>query len=52
MRRDRERGANLIEYMLLVFFIALACLVAVTYLGESRDSVFDRSGSSIANASP
>jgi len=30
---DRERGASLVEYALLVSLIAVVCLVAVTTLG-------------------
>jgi Flp pilus assembly pilin Flp len=33
--RDREGGASLVEYALLVGLIALVCLIAVTYLGQS-----------------
>jgi Flp pilus assembly pilin Flp len=32
---DNERGANLVEYALLVALIALVCLTAVTFLGRS-----------------
>lgn len=37
-----ERGANLIEYTLLIALIALVCVVAVTQLGtDVRDKGFE-----------
>ena len=30
-----ERGASLVEYALLVALIAVVCIVAVTFLGDS-----------------
>ena len=33
--RDDERGASLVEYALLVAFIAIVCIAAVTLLGTS-----------------
>ena len=35
-----EEGASLVEYALLVMFIALACVTAVTALGLSVNGVF------------
>ena len=29
-----ERGANLLEYSLLLAFVALACIFAITQIGE------------------
>ena len=46
---DHERGASLVEYALLVALIAVVCIVAVTFLGSSASSKFDKVGSSIAN---
>lgn len=39
--RGDERGANLIEYSLLVAFIAVAVLFAVTQVGEKTLSNMD-----------
>ncbi|MGI8755178.1 MAG: Flp family type IVb pilin [Acidimicrobiales bacterium] len=45
---DDERGASLVEYAVLVALIAVVCIVAVTFLGKSASSKFDKVGSSIA----
>jgi pilus assembly protein Flp/PilA len=42
-----ERGASLVEYALLVALIAVVCIAAVTFLGESASSKFDSVGDSI-----
>ena len=42
-----ERGASLVEYALLVALIAVVCIVAVTFLGNSAESKFETVGSSI-----
>ena len=34
-RRDDDRGASLVEYLLLVSLIALACMAAVGTFGQS-----------------
>jgi Flp pilus assembly pilin Flp len=34
-RRHHERGASLVEYVLLISLMALACFVAAKYLGTS-----------------
>jgi len=44
---DDERGASLVEYALLVALIAVVCIIAITFLGESANSKFDAIGSSI-----
>ncbi len=46
---DSERGASLVEYALLVALIAVVCIVAVTFLGSSGKSKFNKVGSSISN---
>lgn len=46
-RSLRDRGASLVEYALVVALIALVCIGAVTYFGESTSSSFDRSTDSI-----
>ena len=42
-----ERGASLVEYVLLVSLIAVVCIGAITFLGNEADSKFDTVGSSI-----
>lgn len=42
-----ERGASLVEYVLLVSLIAVVCIAAISFLGESADSKFDQVGSEI-----
>jgi len=42
-----ERGASLVEYALLVALMAVACIVAVTFLGTSASTKFNKVGSSI-----
>lgn len=43
-----ERGASLVEYVLLVSLIAVVCIAAISLLGESASSKFDTVGNSIA----
>ena len=45
-----ERGASLVEYALLVALIAVACIVAIGFLGSSASSKFSKVGSQIAGA--
>ncbi|MCU1451807.1 MAG: Flp/Fap pilin component [Acidimicrobiales bacterium] len=47
MGRD-ERGASLVEYALLVALIAVICIVAIAFLGQSASSKFSTVGSNIA----
>jgi pilus assembly protein Flp/PilA len=42
-----DRGASLVEYALLVALIAVVCIVAITFLGNSASSQFNNVGSSI-----
>lgn len=46
-----ERGASLVEYALLVALIAVVCIVAVMFFGDSVSQSFDSSGRSL-HASP
>ena len=46
-RAEDERGASLVEYALLVALIAVVCIVAISFLGKSASSKFDKVGSSI-----
>jgi pilus assembly protein Flp/PilA len=43
-----ERGASLVEYVLLVSLIAVVCIAAITFLGNSAKGKFSTVGSSIA----
>jgi Flp pilus assembly pilin Flp len=45
---DTERGASLIEYALLVALIALVCVSAVTFFGQSTMNDYQPIGSSLA----
>lgn len=49
-RRSDERGAALVEYALLLILIAVFCMVAVTYLGNTAADKFSTVGQSVANA--
>jgi pilus assembly protein Flp/PilA len=42
-----ERGAALVEYALLVALIAVVCIGAVTFLGNSADTKFSSVGSQL-----
>ena len=44
---SNERGAALVEYALLVALIAVVCIGAITFLGNSADSKFSTVGSQI-----
>jgi len=46
---DDDRGASLVEYALLVALIAVVCIVAITFLGNSASSQFNNVGSSLNN---
>ena len=39
---DDERGANLVEYVLLVVLIALVVVIAVTAIGTGVSKKYDR----------
>ena len=42
-----ERGASLVEYALLVALIAVVCIVAIGFLGDSANSKLSRVGSAV-----
>ena len=44
---DDERGASLVEYALLVALIAVICIVAIAFLGQSASTKFSGVGSSL-----
>lgn len=43
-----ERGASLVEYVLLVALIAVVAIAAITFLGQSASDKFQSVGDSIA----
>ena len=45
-RAGDDRGATLVEYVLLAALIALVCVAAVTYLGGALGDKFSSAGSS------
>jgi pilus assembly protein Flp/PilA len=45
-----ERGAALVEYALLLALIAVVCIVALQFLGDSAADKFSKVGDSIAGA--
>ena len=46
-RCKTERGASLVEYALLVALIAVVCIIAITFLGESASDKFSGVGSNL-----
>ena len=50
LRRD-DRGASLVEYVLLVALIAVVCIVALQLLGNSASDKLTSVGNSISTAS-
>ncbi|MFA5884430.1 MAG: hypothetical protein WDA60_11310 [Acidimicrobiia bacterium] len=48
-RPDRERGANLVEYILLVALIALAVIAAVVFLRGQVSDKFGEAGSKLSS---
>ena len=49
-RCSTDRGASLVEYALLVALIAVVCILAVTFLGQSASSKFSSVGTAINDA--
>ena len=49
-RRD-ERGATLVEYLLLVSLIAIAVIGAVRFFGGQLSPKFNQAGSALSTAS-
>jgi len=46
LHRD-ARGASLVEYALLVALIAVICIVAIAFVGQSASSKFSNVGSNL-----
>jgi pilus assembly protein Flp/PilA len=47
---NTERGASMVEYVLLVALIALAVIAAVIFLGGQVNSKFSKAGSTLSSA--
>ena len=45
-----ERGASMVEYILLVALIALAVIAAVSFLGNQINGTYNREGSILSSA--
>ena len=45
-----ERGANLIEYLLLISLIAIAVIGAIAFLGSQLTPKFNGAGSALSSA--
>jgi pilus assembly protein Flp/PilA len=45
---NREEGQTLTEYGLLLFFIAVVAIVAITFLGEQISSLFSTIATSLS----
>lgn len=45
---DSDRGASLVEYALLVAFIAVVCLLAVQAIGGETSASYSRTASGFA----
>jgi Flp pilus assembly pilin Flp len=48
LARD-DRGANLVEYILLVSLIAMAVIAAVVFVGGELGNSFNNAGSKLSN---
>lgn len=48
LARD-DRGANLVEYILLVSLIAMAVIAAVVFVGGQLNNSFNTAGSKLSN---
>ncbi len=44
---DDDRGASLVEYALLLAFIAMVCVIAITFLGNQTNSQYSNVGSAL-----
>jgi len=47
---NTERGASMVEYILLVALICLAVLAAVTFLSSQINGTYNREGSTLSSA--
>ncbi len=47
---NTQRGASMVEYILLVALIALAVIAAVTFLSGQMNAKFNNEGSTLSSA--
>jgi len=47
-RTDDDRGATLVEYVLLVALIAVVCIVAISFLGNAASTKFSSVGNNLS----
>lgn len=47
---DKDRGASLVEYALLLALIAVVCIGAMTFLGTETSDSYDRNTQSMFHA--
>jgi pilus assembly protein Flp/PilA len=45
-----EEGATMVEYALMLALIAIVCILAVTFVGQQAELVFNASGSNMSSA--
>ncbi len=50
LNSGRERGAGLIEYILLVSLIAVVVIVAIAFFGSAVNGRFSSSGSTLSGS--
>ncbi|HEX4820144.1 MAG TPA: Flp family type IVb pilin [Acidimicrobiales bacterium] len=46
---DRDHGASLVEYALLLALIAVVCIAAISFLGSTASTSFTRDANSLSN---
>ena len=46
---DREQGASLVEYALLLALIAVVCIAAISFVGTNASASFSRDANSLSN---
>jgi Flp pilus assembly pilin Flp len=50
--KDKDKGAAMVEYALLVVLIAIIALVAVRFAGRETSTLYSEISSDLAGASP
>jgi pilus assembly protein Flp/PilA len=45
-----EEGATMVEYALMLALIAIVCILAVTFVGQQAELVFNASGTNLSTA--
>ena len=47
---ENEKGATMLEYMLMAALVAIVCIAAITFLGQETSEMFSTLGSGFAAA--